>query len=128
MKFIIFVTGPPYGAQNSSTSFLFSKSLLSQNFSLKGVFFYFSAVYNANDMLYPTTDDFNIIQSWVLLKKKYNINLYLCSSAAHRRGVIDDDTALKLGYLKGNFSSYFEWFSLYELALLTCSCDRIIQF
>ncbi|AEH39925.1 sulfur transfer complex subunit TusD [Buchnera aphidicola (Cinara tujafilina)] len=128
MKYIIFVTDPPYGTQNSSTSFSFAKALLLQRFSLKCVFFYFSGVYNANYMLSPAVDEFNIIKSWVVLKKKYKIKLYVCSSAAYRRGVINDQTALELGYSNGNFSSYFEWFSLNELAFLIHSCDRIIQF
>lgn len=128
MKFIVFVTDPPYGTQNSNTSFLFSQELLEQRHTLACVFFYCSAVYNANYLLNPAFDEFNIIKAWVNLKKKYNIKLFVCSSAAHRRGVIDDNTALQLGYLKGNFSSDFEWFSLNELALLTFSCDRVVQF
>lgn len=129
MNYIILVTGPPYGTQNSNTSFLFTKELLLlKKFKLQCVFFYFSAVYNANCMLNPAIDEFNIINAWIELKNKYNIKLFVCTSAANRRGVINNKTALQLGFSEGNFSSHFEWFSLTELAILMHTCNRIIQF
>ncbi|MDE5285974.1 MAG: sulfurtransferase complex subunit TusD, partial [Buchnera aphidicola] len=64
MSYTILVTGPAYGTQNSSTAFLFCKSLIKLNHSLNSIFFYCDGVYNANSMNTPAIDEFNLLRSW----------------------------------------------------------------
>ncbi|VFP81256.1 Sulfurtransferase TusD [Buchnera aphidicola (Cinara kochiana kochiana)] len=128
MSYIILVTGLPYGTQNAITAFLFIKSIILLNFCIKKVFFYASGVYNANCMMYPPEHEFNILQGWINLKKKYKIPLCVCPSSAYRRGILLNEFVSDAEKIKENFSSSFQWMTLSELSYSMHDCDRIIQF
>ncbi|VAX76843.1 sulfurtransferase complex subunit TusD [Buchnera aphidicola] len=128
MKYLIFVTGPPYGSQNAISALLFVKSVFLMNHSVKKIFFYSSGVYNASSMLSPPESEWNILLEWGKLKKKYDLQLCVCPSSSYRRGIVSDKIAIQFGYFKGCFSSYFQWMSLSELAYSINNYDRIIQF
>lgn len=128
MKYIIFVTGPPYGTQNAISSFLFSKALLFEKHQIEKIFFYANGTYNANKMLYPDIDDFNIFSEWIKLHKKHKIQLCICSGSAYRRGILSDNIGKKLGFFSGNLSNFFILTGLSELSISIHKCDRIIQF
>jgi len=128
MNYTILVTGAAYGTQNASTAFLFCKSLLKTKNTLHSVFFYCDGVLNANNMTQPATDEFNLIKAWQELNKKYQVKLYVCNSAALRRGVVGDEAILNMLKKKGNLADFFQLSSLIELANSIKICDRIIQF
>ncbi|VFP83833.1 sulfurtransferase complex subunit TusD [Buchnera aphidicola] len=128
MRYIVFVTGLPYGTQNAITAFLFIKSIILSNFYIKKVFFYASGVYNANCMIYPPENEFNILNGWINLKKKYNIPLCVCPSSSYRRGILLHKSINKIKKIKSNFSSSFQWMTLSELSYSIHDSDRIIQF
>ncbi|CAL4325444.1 sulfurtransferase complex subunit TusD [Buchnera aphidicola] len=128
MNYTILVHGAAYGTQNASSAFLFCKSLLALNQILHSVFFYCDGVYNANSMTTPAVDEFNLIQAWQSLHKKYQVKLYVCTSAALRRGVIEDESISKKNIQKGNLAIFFQLSGLLELADSMQKCDRIIQF
>ncbi|WP_284443157.1 sulfurtransferase complex subunit TusD [Buchnera aphidicola] len=128
MKYTILVTGAAYGTQNSSSAFLFCKSLLKTKHILHSVFFYCDGVLNANSMTTPAIDEFNLIEAWQGLNKKYKVKLYVCNSAALRRGVIEDEKTLNVNVKKGNLAFFFQLSGLMELANSIKICDRIIQF
>ncbi|WP_343189417.1 sulfurtransferase complex subunit TusD [Buchnera aphidicola] len=123
MKYLIIVTGPPYGTQNSNTSFLFSKSVIKLGHILYSIFFHFDGVLNANNLISPNNDEFNILQAWKDLYVNYNVKLNLCYSAAMRRGVIKN---IKKKY--SNISSCFKLTGLMKLGFCINKCDRVIQF
>lgn len=128
INYTILVHGAAYGTQNASSAFLFCKSLLSLNQILYSVFFYCDGVYNANSMITPATDEFNLIEAWQLLHKQYKVKLYVCTSSALRRGVIEDKNISKKNIQKGNLALFFQLSGLIELADSIQKCDRIIQF
>ncbi|ADP67991.1 sulfur transfer complex subunit TusD [Buchnera aphidicola str. JF98 (Acyrthosiphon pisum)] len=128
MNYTILVTGPPYGTQNSSTAFLFCQSLLKTKHILHSVFFYCDGVLNANNMTTPAIDEFNLINAWQELNKKHQVKLYVCNSAALRRGVIEDEKLFNMNVKKGNLALSFQLSGLIELAKSIKICDRIIQF
>ncbi|QCI22357.1 sulfurtransferase complex subunit TusD [Buchnera aphidicola] len=128
MNYTILVTGSAYGTQNASTAFLFCQSLVKTKHKLYSVFFYCDGVLNANSMTTPAIDEFNLVQAWQELNKKYNVKLYVCSSAALRRGILDDEEASNLNLKKGNLAFCFQLSGLLELAYSIEICDRIIQF
>ncbi|VFP81634.1 sulfurtransferase complex subunit TusD [Buchnera aphidicola] len=128
MNFILFVSGPPYGTQNSITAFLFVKSILFLNHHIKKIFFYASGVYNANAMISPPINEFNILKGWLNLKKKYNLKLCICPGSAYRRGILLDKSIIKPKYIQEIYSSSFNLTSLNELSYSINNCDRIIQF
>ncbi|ABJ90803.1 sulfurtransferase complex subunit TusD [Buchnera aphidicola] len=130
MNYLIFVCAPPYSMQNSITAYMFAKSLFLLNYRVKKVFFYASGIYNANCMIPTEENEFNILNEWINLKKKYNFKLCVCPSAAYKRGLLSNThtSTLKLGYKYNFFSSSFQWMSLSELSYSIHDYDRIIQF
>lgn len=128
MNYTILVTGAAYGTQNSSTAFLFCQSLVKTKHKLHSVFFYCDGVLNANRMITPAIDEFNLVQAWQKLNKKYKVQLYVCNSAALRRGILGDEKQLHLNSKKGNLAFFFQLSGLLELANSIKICDRIIQF
>lgn len=96
MTFVLIVTGPPYGTQQASSAFLFTKALIKTNHTLHCVFFYNEGIYNANSLVLPATDEFDLITAWEKLYKEYGVPLHFCTAAALRRGVIDKITARQI--------------------------------
>jgi tRNA 2-thiouridine synthesizing protein D len=128
MNYTILVTGASYGTQNASTAFLFCKALVETQNILHSVFFYCDGVLNANNMITPATDEFDLVKAWQKLNKKHKVNLYVCNSAALRRGIIEDEKILNMNVKKGNLAPSFQITGLLELANSIKICDRIIQF
>ncbi|VFP88753.1 Sulfurtransferase TusD [Buchnera aphidicola (Cinara piceae)] len=129
MNYILFVTGPPYGTQNSITAFLFVRSILLLNHHIKKIFFYASGVYNASIMISPPINEFNILNGWMHLKKKYNLELCICPGSAYRRGILSSNkSTIKYKDIQGICSSSFKLTSLNEFSYSINNCDRIIQF
>ncbi|WP_422667572.1 sulfurtransferase complex subunit TusD [Buchnera aphidicola] len=128
MSYTILVTGSAYGTQNASSAFLFCKSIIKLNHILYSIFFYCDGVYNSNRMIQPAVDEFNLMQAWKMLNKKYNIKLYVCISSALRRGIIEDKKNSGLDIEKGNIDTSFQVSGLIELADSIQKSDRTIQF
>ncbi|QCI19046.1 sulfurtransferase complex subunit TusD [Buchnera aphidicola] len=126
MKYTILVTGSLYGTQNASTAFLFCKSLIKMNQTLNSIFFYCDGVLNANIINKVPVDEFDLVEGWQKLHKKYNVQLYVCASAALRRGIVEDNTILQ--FKKGNLAPFFKFSGLLELGNSINISDRIIQF
>lgn len=126
--YTILVTGSSYGVQNASTAFLFCKSLVKTKHKLYSVFFYCDGVLNANSMNTPAIDEFDLTKAWQKLSIQYNVKLYVCISAALRRGVIDDKKIFNKNIEKGNLAYSFKLSGLTELAHSIKKCDRLIQF
>ncbi|WP_343154193.1 sulfurtransferase complex subunit TusD [Buchnera aphidicola] len=126
MNYTVLVTGSVYGTQNSSTAFLFCKSLIKMNHVLNSIFFYFDGVLNANLINQTPVDEFNLIQGWQQLHNKYNVKLYVCASAALRRGIVENNTIPNLEH--GNLAPFFQLSGLLELGHAIHTSDRIIQF
>ncbi|CAL4326584.1 sulfurtransferase complex subunit TusD [Buchnera aphidicola] len=128
MNYTILVTGSAYGTQNASTAFLFCQALVKTTHILHSIFFYCDGVSNANSMITPAIDEFNLIKAWQKLNKKYQVNLYVCYSAALRRGILENDNTDHSNIKKGNLALFFQTSGLIELANSINICDRIIQF
>ncbi|WWP02345.1 MAG: sulfurtransferase complex subunit TusD [Candidatus Dasytiphilus stammeri] len=131
MTFVLIVTGPPYGTQQASSAFLFIKALIKTNHTLHCVFFYNEGIYNANCLVLPATDEFDLITAWEKLSKEYGVPLHFCTAAALRRGVIDKITARQKLSKKNFFSnvkSSFKMSGLGTLVKAILKCDRLIQF
>ncbi|CUR53518.1 Sulfurtransferase TusD [Serratia symbiotica] len=128
LNYCLFVTGPPYGTQNSSTAYQFANALLLRNHILSSIFFYHEGVLNANTLTSPASDEFNLVKSWEELSQKYNIILNVCISAALRRGIINLKQLQKQNFLLTNFKNSFNFVGLSALAEALITCDRVIQF
>ncbi|QCI17330.1 sulfurtransferase complex subunit TusD [Buchnera aphidicola (Aphis helianthi)] len=126
MNYTVLVTGAAYGTQNASTAFLFCKSLIKMNHILNSVFFYCDGVLNANIINEAPVDEFNLIQGWQKLHQRHHVPLHVCTSAALRRGVVEDNTISR--FKQGNLASFFQFSGLLELGNAINISDRLIQF
>ena len=126
MNYTVLVTGAAYSTQNARTAFLFCKSVIKMHHILNSVFFYFDGVLNANVISKLPTDEFNLIKGWQKLSQKNHVKLYVCVSAALRRGIVKENTISE--FKKGNLAPYFQLSGLLELGNSIYISDRIIQF
>ena len=128
MKFSILVTGSPASHQSASAAYQFCSAALSAGHIINGVFFYLDGVFNANHLISPASDEVNLPNLWALLASKYNFPLEVCVSASLRRGVINQQEAEQLGLMHHNVKAPFVLSGLGQLAELSASCDRLVQF
>lgn len=128
MMYTILVTGPAYGTENASTAFLFSSAVIASQHELLSVFFYCDGVLNANKFITVAKNEFNLMKKWESLYNNHDVKLYVCISAALRRGivhgVINNDSYSNYT----NLSSCFKLVGLSKFSDLIMISDRVIQF
>lgn len=90
--------------------------------------FYREGVSNANQLVSPASDEFDLPKAWIALASRYNIPLQVCVAAALRRGVVDEQQAKEQGLLSSNMATKFELSGLGALAQAMLTCDRVVQF
>lgn len=120
---MLVITGPIYGNQNALTGLLFARNLFSSGNNISSIFFYCNGVTNANVNYSPDHNEFNLLQAWIDLNKKFRVKLKICVSAALRRGVIFN-TKKNVDKILVNF----QFIGLIEIVQEMKNCDRIIQF
>ncbi|CAL4325188.1 sulfurtransferase complex subunit TusD [Buchnera aphidicola] len=123
MKYMLVITGPIYGNQNAITGLLFARNLFSSGNNISSIFFYCNGVTNANINYSPDYNEFNLLQAWIDLHKKFRVKLKICTSAALRRGVISNKKKNM-----NQISIHFQFIGLIEIVQEMKNCDRIIQF
>lgn len=128
MKYALLVTGPPYGTQSASSAYQFARTL-NVSRRLSAVFFYHDGVMNANSRVSPASDEFDLVRGWQQLWQLYGVKMHICSSAALRRGTMDDSEAeVGAGFYNAMVLPGFIISGLGSLAEIITTCDRIIQF
>ncbi|WP_343192555.1 sulfurtransferase complex subunit TusD [Buchnera aphidicola (Taiwanaphis decaspermi)] len=125
--FSIIVSGPPYGTQNSSTAFLFAKTLLSSKNKIYGVFFFADGVQNSNFFVKSSNDEYNLVNKWYKLSNKFGFKLNVCASACMRRGILSYLDNKKKKNIN-NFHHGFKFIGSMALSFFIINSDRIIQF
>ncbi|UDG79372.1 Sulfurtransferase TusD [Candidatus Ecksteinia adelgidicola] len=128
LYYCLLVTGPSYGTQQASTAYQFSLSLLMRRHCILSIFFYCDGVLNANKLITPAADEFDLVRAWVNLSKKYDIMLNVCISSAMRRGIIDEEEASKQNILASNLQPGFLLGGLGVFTEVLIKSDRIVQF
>ena len=96
MKLAVQVNEGPYQHQATDSAYHFTKAALETGHEVFRVFFYHDGVLNGTRLTTPPQDDRHIVNRWVELAEKYDLDLVLCVAAAQRRGlgattVHDDD-------------------------------------
>lgn len=93
MKLSVQINEGPYQHQATDTAYHFTKAALENGHEVMRVFFYHDGVLNGTRLTTPPQDDRHIVNRWVELAEKYNLDLVLCVAAAQRRGLVDDGEA-----------------------------------
>lgn len=118
--FSIVVTSSPLSNLTNSAQDIVEAIAMSEH-EVKGVFFYQQGVLNASNQIVIPADETQTIKRWQQLKANYNIPLHLCSTAAEKHGLINDDEETAL------IDNAFTLSGLGELVVLTEQSDKVIQ-
>lgn len=128
LSYTLVVTGPVYGTQQALSAWQFSQALIEKGHKLECVFFYREGISNANQLVSPASDEFDLVRAWQSLAEQYNTRLNVCVAAALRRGVIDQQEAESLQLMVSNLQPGFTLSGLGTLAEAMLTSDRIVQF
>lgn len=127
MKYSILINSSPYGFQNSTSAFLFSKALIKRNHQLVNIFFYSEGVFNANK-INVVNNNHNLIKSWKKLSIDFNIKLYVCIESAFQRGLILKADFKRKKRFQEMLDLGFKLAGLVTFVESVETCDRILQF
>ena len=92
------------------------------------VFFYQEGVLNASQFVSPASDEINLPDFWAKLATQYQFPLEVCVSASLRRGIVNQTEAQQLSLGQYNLKAPFVLSGLGQLAELSASADRLVQF
>ena len=115
----VMVTTPPF-SNLTTTAYHFIEKALEQGINVAGVFFYQDGVLNANSNVAIPNDEFQMNAHWQQLHQHYKLPLYLCYTAAEKRGLTEETPA--------NINEIFIPSGLGELVQLSNNADRMVQF
>ncbi|QUM86829.1 MULTISPECIES: sulfurtransferase complex subunit TusD [unclassified Moritella] len=124
----VLVTGPAYGSQDALSAYHYVKSAIELGHTIQRVFFYNDGVLNGSTLTSPAADEFDLYNAWLLMAREHLFPLDICSGAALRRGVIDQNEADRTGKNQFNLELPFQLTGLGQLAESIMTADRVIQF
>lgn len=127
-KFAVFVSSAPYGSQGASSAYQFCVSAIQDGHEIVGVFFYQEGVLNASQLVSPASDEVNLPGLWAELAIQHQFPLEVCVSASLRRGIVNETEAAQLLLSQFNLKSPFVLSGLGQLAELSASADKLVQF
>lgn len=127
LHYTLIVTQAAYGQQGGATALRFAQALCHSGHHLDTVFFYLDGTMHANHLLSPASDEENIHTQWIELSKHRPMQLLVCVSAAERRGIIAQQTALQRHQTHFNIEPPFEIAGLAEMTMAMLKSDRVVQ-
>jgi tRNA 2-thiouridine synthesizing protein D len=89
-SFTLFISKSSYDSRNAESALMFCYAALESGYTIKHVFFYQSGVHNGSDYLCVNADEVSVKDRWTQLHRVYKVPLYLCVTAATRRGVLHE--------------------------------------
>ncbi|MFC3121750.1 sulfurtransferase complex subunit TusD [Agaribacter flavus] len=104
-RFAIFITKAPYDSRNPETALQFCIAAVENGHTVEQVFFYSAAIHTASKLLLPNSDELNQREAWKHFSTQYKVPLYVCSTAATRRGLVSDDDMLDVNNYDPMFSA-----------------------
>lgn len=125
-KLAVMVTSAPH-SNLTATALDYIQTAVSAGVEVIGVFFYQDGVLNASKHLTLPSDEFQAFPLWQKLHKENQLPLYLCISAAQKRGLSDEINESN-GQNTSNINDIFTVAGLGELVTLTCDADKMVQF
>lgn len=123
---VIVSTQPIDSKTNTAIEFV-TAAAQQDNIELLGVFFYQDGVLNASKTLSIPSDEFQAMNRWKALHQQYDVPLYLCITAAEKRGMTDELSGAHSISDTSNINEIFTVAGLGELVELTTKADRLVQ-
>ena len=117
----VVITTPPYSPLTvSAVSYV--EAALESGIKLIGVFFYQDGAMHANEQINIASDEYQAIQHWQRLHKRYEIPLHVCATAAEKRGISLHESTDEV------VNESFIVSGLGELVELASKASRLVQF
>ena len=126
--FSLLVTSTLADSQSCYSAYQFARATLANGHQLKGIFFYQSGVHNANALQTTLNDETNALHLWQQLHNEFATPLFLCVTAANKRGILSEQDAQDAGLTQSNLAPEFTIAGLGELVSLCNDSDRVVQF
>ncbi len=123
-KLAVIITTPPY-SNLTVTALDYIETALDAGIDVVGVFFYQAGALHANENISIASDEYQSINHLKRLHHKYKLSLYVCISAAEKRGVIAETLSEKELVTTNEI---FTVSGLGELVTLNNNSVRMVQF
>lgn len=127
-KYSIVITSTPDSGDALARVLRFIDGVYDNGDEVSNVFFFHQGVHHANRYFVPMGNSINALASWTSVKTKYAIPLIVCTTAANKRGILDDEEAKSLGETQSHIAPPFNQSGLGEFFTLLHDCDRVVQF
>ncbi len=128
MKYAIQINSSPCYCAAGYAAYQFIKAALDASHEIYRVFFYQDGIYHALRFTTPPDDELQLTKLWSALARDYQIDLVVCISAAHRRGLLHDDEAVRQGKQDKDLAAGFRISGLGQLVEATLEADRFLVF
>ena len=127
MKFAIAVFSAAH-APSSRRALLFARAVLAGGHEIVRLFFYQDGVYSASANVVVPQDEQDIAVQWQDLVRTHQLDGVVCIAAALRRGVLNEEEALRYQKPAANLSISWELSGLGQLHDAAQSADRLVCF
>lgn len=127
MKFAIAVFSAAH-APSSRRALLFAQAVLAGGHEIVRLFFYQDGVHSASANVVVPQDEQDIAAQWEDLVRTHQLDGVVCIAAALRRGVLNEEEALRYQKPAANLSGSWELSGLGQLHDAAQSADRLICF
>jgi tRNA 2-thiouridine synthesizing protein D len=107
----------------TTTAINLVRAAVESGVSVIGVFFYQDGVLNAAKHLSIPTDEYQTLKQWQQINIEYGVPLYLCITAAEKRGLSDELDNNEVS----SIDPVFTVSGLGELVELTSKAERVVQ-
>lgn len=126
--FSLLVTSTNIDSQSAFSACQFAQAIVKSDHQLSGIFFYQGGVHNSNQFQQPLSDEPNLLLSWQELARTCQVPLYVCVTAANKRGIIEPENNQSSNKASCNLAPEFTVAGLGELIVLAQQSDRLVQF
>jgi tRNA 2-thiouridine synthesizing protein D len=127
-SFAIVIRGAPHTSQAALSALKFAQAVLASGHTIQRLFFYEDGVLNASALLLSPQDELHLPAAWQELINQHGIDAVVCVASAHKRGVLDDAEAQRLGKPQGNVLPGFCIGGLGQLVDAAAAADRVVNF
>ena len=128
MNISVNVCAPPLSSQAADSAYRFCQAAIQAGHQIDRVFFYADGVLNSNQLLSPPCDERNLYPLWCELAKQHKITLAVCIAASVRRGILDEQEAIRYDKTNHTLQAPFKLTGLAELIEGMNNSDRTITF
>lgn len=128
MNIQINIYASPWNQQTCQDALAFGRSAVASGHHLVRVFFFMDGVYNGVHSQAPGTDEPDILEQWLALKKASECELLLCVAASANRGLLNAVEAERQSKDIATVADGFELVGLGQWALGYGKCDKVVSF